>query len=255
MSDEPRHAHLDAQADRFNAQAATYSDHHGNPLAQHYRDEFIRAHAFRGGLDGLDVLDAMCGSGKRQASSSPKGRTCRVWTSPASQSATQSVGKPCATASITETSFPDESFDLVYVCGGLHHIRPLLSEAVDEIHRVLRPGGHFVFVEPNHDSWSDRLRRIWYRVDKRFGDDEAAVSVDEDLRPIFGDRFEQEVVREGGNVAYILLAQSFIVRTPESVRRRLVPTLTWIERAVHGTPLDPKFFVCGRFRKTAIPEA
>ena len=34
-----------------------------------------------------------------------------------------------------------------------------------------------------------------------------------------------------------------------------LPTLTWIERAVHGTPLDPKFFVCGRFRKTAIPEA
>lgn len=257
MSDTPRHAHLDAQADRFNAQAATYSDHHGNPLAQQYRDEFIRAHAFRNGLDGLDVLDAMCGSGEETGFLIANGANVQgvdISSAFAARYADR-WGRPCATASITETGFPDESFDLVYVCGGLHHIRPLLSEAIDEIHRVLRPGGHFVFVEPNHDSWSDRLRRIWYRLDKRFGDDEAAVSVDDDLRPIFGDRFEEEVVRQGGNVAYILLAQSFIVRTPEAVRRRLVPALTWFERTVHGTPLDPKFFVCGRFRKTPSPEA
>ena len=119
MSDEPRHAHLDAQADRFNAQAATYSDHHGNPLAQQYRDEFIRAHAFRGGLDGLDVLDAMCGSGEETGFLIAQGANVQGVdiSSAFAERYAERWGRPCATASITETGFPDESFDLVYVCG------------------------------------------------------------------------------------------------------------------------------------------
>ena len=109
MSDEPRHAHLDAQADRFNAQAATYSDHHGNPLAQHYRDEFIRAHAFRGGLDGLDVLDAMCGSGEETGFLIAQGANVQGVdiSSAFAERYAERWGRPCATASITETGFPE----------------------------------------------------------------------------------------------------------------------------------------------------
>ena len=136
------------------------------------------------------------------------------------------------------------------MCGGLHQIRPLLTEAIDEIHRILVPGGLFVFVEPNHDSWSDRLRRIWYRFDRRFSDDEAAISIDDDLEPRFAARFRREVVHQGGNLAYLLVAQSFILRTPERFRQRSVGALFRAEEALHGTVLDPAFFVCGRYVKT-----
>ena len=49
-------------------------------------------------------------------------------------------------------SIPDcrtTSFDCVAVVGGLHHIHPNVKAAVREIHRVLKPGGHFCFMEPH----------------------------------------------------------------------------------------------------------
>jgi SAM-dependent methyltransferase len=43
-------------------------------------------------------------------------------------------------ASITELPFPDNSFDLVYSNGVIHHL-PGAADAIQEFHRVLRPGG------------------------------------------------------------------------------------------------------------------
>jgi len=43
--------------------------------------------------------------------------------------------------------YPDAEFDTVYGSSVLHHLD--LEAALREIHRVLRPGGHMVFAEPN----------------------------------------------------------------------------------------------------------
>ena len=48
-------------------------------------------------------------------------------------------------------SFPDESRDVFCVQGGLHHLNAIpgdLDAVLAEVHRVLRPGGRFVVVEP-----------------------------------------------------------------------------------------------------------
>lgn len=47
-----------------------------------------------------------------------------------------------------DIQFPDGSFDVVLCVDALHHI-PQLRRAVGEFHRVLKPGGRFLAVEPN----------------------------------------------------------------------------------------------------------
>ncbi len=52
--------------------------------------------------------------------------------------------------------FPDNSFDLVYSHGVLHHT-PDTAGAVREIHRVLRPGGRAVVMLYHRDSYNYRV--------------------------------------------------------------------------------------------------
>ena len=52
--------------------------------------------------------------------------------------------------------FPDNTFDLVYSHGVLHHT-PDTAAAVREIHRVLRPGGRAVIMLYHRDSYNYRV--------------------------------------------------------------------------------------------------
>ena len=64
--------------------------------------------------------------------------------------------------------FPDNSFDIVYSHGVLHHT-PDTSTAVREVHRILRPGGKAIVMLYHRDSYNYRvnismLRRTGVRL-------------------------------------------------------------------------------------------
>ena len=72
------------------------------------------------------------------------------------------------TADAENLDFADESFDLVYSHGVLHHT-PDTQKAIDEVHRVLRPGGRAVVMLYHRDSYNYRvnisvLRRLGSRL-------------------------------------------------------------------------------------------
>ncbi len=61
--------------------------------------------------------------------------------------------------------FADESFDLVYSHGVLHHT-PDIAHAVSEIHRVLKPGGRAIVMLYHRDSYN---YRVGIRILRRAG--------------------------------------------------------------------------------------
>jgi SAM-dependent methyltransferase len=60
------------------------------------------------------------------------------------------------TADAENLDFPDESFDVVYSHGVFHHT-PDTVRAVQEVHRVLRPGGRAVVMLYHRDSYNYRI--------------------------------------------------------------------------------------------------
>ncbi|MCA1574083.1 MAG: class I SAM-dependent methyltransferase [Acidobacteria bacterium] len=60
------------------------------------------------------------------------------------------------TADAEKLDFADDSFDLVYSHGVLHHT-PDIERAVNEIYRVLRPGGRAVVMLYHRDSYNYRV--------------------------------------------------------------------------------------------------
>lgn len=66
-------------------------------------------------------------------------------------------------ASFTDIPWPDDTFDLVYSFGVLHHSEQT-QEGIDEIHRVLRPGGRAI-VMLYHRGFKYWVRKLfWYGV-------------------------------------------------------------------------------------------
>lgn len=98
-------------------------------------------------------------------------------------------------ASLDELPFPAGEFDAVVATLVLCSV-PRLDRAIAEIHRVLRPGGRFVFLEhvaaedrPGRLAWQRRVEPLWKRVAgnchlaRRTGDAIAAAGfVMEDIR-------------------------------------------------------------------------
>ncbi len=70
----------------------------------------------------------------------------------------------------TELPFEDAEFDVVLSSGVMHHIREW-PKAFEEIDRVLKPGGHFVYWDIVYSDWAARLGEsgLGQKLAKRYG--------------------------------------------------------------------------------------
>lgn len=65
-------------------------------------------------------------------------------------------------AGAQDVPFPDASFDLALMLKSLHHVPlPLLDQALSEVARVLRPGGHLYVSEPVYDGPLNEIVRLF----------------------------------------------------------------------------------------------
>jgi len=72
-------------------------------------------------------------------------------------------------------SFPDNSFDIVYGGAILHHLD--IEQSVGHIHRVLKPGGKILFLEPLNMNPLYKLYR-YFNKNERTPDEHALVHKD-----------------------------------------------------------------------------
>jgi SAM-dependent methyltransferase len=221
------------QRDHYDAIFSDYEKHYDDPSSHRYRNEFVYDPLFEGvDLNDARVLEAMCGSG--QATRYVTERGARVVGLDISNQAIASYRNRWkdATAvcgSILESGFPSESFDCVVVIGGLHHLHPNVDAAVREIARVLRPGGHFCFVEPHAGSLPDLFRKVWYKHDRYFADNEASVDVSE-LASAHAIPFESVREMFFGGIAWLLVVNSLVFRIPHQLKPYYTPPLLAVER-------------------------
>lgn len=248
---ESQRSSIEYQRARYDNEASDYDKHHGDKQSQRYRTEFIRNELFNFELKDKKVLDAMCASGiETEYLISMGASVTGLDISPNNAAIYEKKWqRKCMVASIHDTGLPRESIDCVYIYGGLHHIIPCLAETMREVHRILKPNGYFVFVEPNKDTWLNYLRMAWYRADKRFHETEEALSYRDQLRNFLSIGFEEVKHFTGGNICYLLISQSLIVGTPVKLKVWLYPYLSWIERSLHRFALVPHLYVCAVWQK------
>jgi ubiquinone/menaquinone biosynthesis C-methylase UbiE len=241
------------QQDHYDRIAEEYEAHYGDQYSLDYRKRFIYGPMFEGiSLPGMNVLDAMCGSGETTEYLMEK--NARVTGLDISSKVLESYNarwSHCKTVrrSLVDSRLPSGSFDCVVVVGGLHHIQPNVSRAIKEIYRVLKPGGYFCFMEPHSGSIPDLVRRFWYKHDRFFSDNESAIDT-RALENEFASHFKFNKVNYLGNFAFLLVLNSLIFRIPLRAKRLYSPLLLQLESFINKLQgKTTSCFVVARWQK------
>jgi len=229
----------------FNRIAIEYAAHYGDPCSQRYREKFYHQPMFEGmNLSGMKVIEAMCGSGETTQYLISHG--AQVIGLDISDETIKSFNKrwpqsQAICASILDSGLNSDSYDAVVIVGGFHHLHPNVNAAIDEIHRILRPGGFLCFVEPHKGSFPDLIRQWWYKRDHLFADNEEAIDLVE-MKRKFASKFIFNRERYLGNAAYLLVLNSMIFRIPLKLKPFYTPPLLFIESLI--SPFQGKLSSC-----------
>jgi len=223
------------QRQHYDAMASKYAAHHSDVWSQRYRNRFINEPMLEKiNLPGSEVVDALCGSGESTGYLLDKG--AHVTGVDISQKEIDNFRKSFPMcigrcSSILSTGLESNFYDCVVMVAGLHHLHPNVSEGIKEIHRILKPGGFFCFVEPHTGSLPDQVRKLWYRYDSLFAENEGAIDLTA-LKEEFSSKFKFIKEEYKGNIAFLLVFNSLVFRIPSRAKPLYSPLLIGIESIV-----------------------
>jgi SAM-dependent methyltransferase len=126
-----------------------------------------------GDVAGKDVLDFGCGMGEESIYFAKLGaRVTGIDISEVGiaslrkRAAFHGLGVEALAMRVDPTTFPDERFDRIHGLGILHHVG--IEVGLGEAHRLLRPGGVAVFLEPVGDCAAIEAVKTWLMEHARF---------------------------------------------------------------------------------------
>ncbi len=114
-------------------------------------------------VDGGTILDVGCGNGEMLTRYARLGwKTFGVEISPASAKFAAEAGHEMVVGEIFDGHYADEQFDAVTLWDSLEHIHNPM-EVIQEVKRVLKPGGRIYISVPNVGSkYAKKFRDKWY---------------------------------------------------------------------------------------------
>ena len=139
--------------------------HYFDAQSMRYREEFIYDKLFSGlDLNGKRVADLACGSGYNSVAllaRYPEIRVCGFdISSKACEAYPRNTGFPAYRTDLTLPIAVDRPFDVAFVVGGLHQTAKDLPMAVQNLARLLKPGGLALFLEPNRGFYLETVRSL-----------------------------------------------------------------------------------------------
>jgi ubiquinone/menaquinone biosynthesis C-methylase UbiE len=185
----------------------------------------------------LRVLDNMCGTGIFLGSLSKRysfvvGADISFDMLSQSDAEVRPALKGLVCADTERLPFKADSFDLVNIRGAIHHVNPL-SAALNEIHRILKPGGLLILSEPCDDFVVVRkMREMMYRRMDAFGDGEKTFLSGELIQALRTSGFTVQGTKRFGFVAYAVLGYPDVVPALEFVHR--LPLAKLLSRCLIG---------------------
>lgn len=234
----------ETQKKYYDKVASAYDKHHFNQYALAYRYGLFDLILKDIDLKGLHILDAMCGGGQSAGyfiNQQAKVTGIDISQQQCDRFRVRYPGVDVVCTSILDSDFDDSSYDLV-VTDSLHHLYPNLDDGINEILRVLKPGGYFLFWEPTARSILDWFRKLWYKLDKTyFEENEKSIDLD-NIMSMYGQQLELVRRKYGGNVAYLLVQESLLFRIPPGLIKYYATTLMTIEEFL--TIFQTRFTSC-----------
>jgi SAM-dependent methyltransferase len=140
-----------------------------HPIAERYYDQAVSLMlALMGVAPGAQVLDAGCGPGVHSVRAARSG--CRVCAIDISQTMLEEANARIHAAGLDSgvefrqedlrrLSFADASFDHVFSWGVIIHIHDI-ETALDELARVVSPGGTLALYVTNRNAWDHKLESL-----------------------------------------------------------------------------------------------
>jgi SAM-dependent methyltransferase len=159
---------------------------------------------------------------------------------------------PCHVADLTKPFKLDQTYDVVLIMGGIHHLVADLDAAFANIRGLLKPGGRIIMAEPNADYFLQPVRNLWYKIDKSNFDaaNEHALSHDK-LIAQYGKDYDLDGVIYLGGIANYFLVLNYILRIPNSLKEFIARPLMFVERLYHKLPGKlpyASFIACWKLR-------
>lgn len=230
------------QAEHYDTILGDYEQHYFDEPSMEYRRQFIYPVLFdKLDLNGKNVVDLACASGLNST------ECARIF--PAVRLGGVDISAECCASYQRHTNYPARIVDLssrnadigvpcdtAFVVGGLHHCVNDLPATLDNMARLVKPGGYLLMVEPNAGFLLNAVREFWYKKDRWFRAQEEHPLHHEKIFALARKDFRLVNVHYLGGPAYFLILNSLITRFPRWLKPLLAKPLMSLERLYNRLP-------------------